>query len=340
MKHDIQMINDKKEWNSFVFNHTSDTFHQSWEWGELYENLGNSVWRLAIVEKGIIQTTCLAMLVKAKRASFLLVPHGPIFSSTSCQNELESIVEKLIQIGKNNACSFIRVAPIVERTNENREIFIHCGFRAAPIFVQSELSLVLDITPTMEELLKGMRKTTRQIVKRAKDYNVEYWSSTEKKDFEIFYNLYSQTVHQQKYVGHNRRFIENEFNTFKASGESTLCFVNVHGRPVAGAMIIIQNNTGFYHYGASVRSDENVPAPHLLQWYIIQDLKNKGCVRYNFWGIAPEEKPSHPWRGLTVFKKGFGGTEKAYLETQDYILKTTYWFNWLIEKARKIKRGY
>lgn len=68
--------------------------------------------------------------------------------------------------------------------------------------------------------------------------------------------------------------------------------------------------------------------------------KKQGFSFYNLWGIALEDKPHHPWRGLTFFKKGFGGFAKEYLPTQDYVLKPTYWFNWITEILRRIKKQY
>jgi hypothetical protein len=36
---------------------------------------------------------------------------------------------------------------------------------------------------------------------------------------------------------------------------------------------------------------------------------------------------------------GFGGEQKEYVKTQDLIISPKYWLNYIIEKARKIKRG-
>ncbi|MEK7143873.1 MAG: peptidoglycan bridge formation glycyltransferase FemA/FemB family protein, partial [Patescibacteria group bacterium] len=77
----------------------------------------------------------------------------------------------------------------------------------------------------------------------------------------------------------------------------------------------------------------------LLQWEAIKEAKNRGCRFYNFWGIAPENNPKHPWAGLTLFKKGFGGFSEEYIPAHDFVIKYSYWFVCLIEKIRKIRRG-
>ena len=61
---------------------------------------------------------------------------------------------------------------------------------------------------------------------------------------------------------------------------------------------------------------------------------------YSFWGIAPEDELNHPWKGLTLFKKGFGGRAEEYVKTQDFIISKKYWFNYIIERLRKTKRGF
>ena len=53
-------------------------------------------------------------------------------------------------------------------------------------------------------------------------------------------------------------------------------------------------------------------------------------------GVA---KSRHPWAGLSLFKMGFGGYRKNYIKTQDFVLSSKYWLNFVIEKIRKHKRN-
>ncbi|OGK23936.1 hypothetical protein A3H80_04160 [Candidatus Roizmanbacteria bacterium RIFCSPLOWO2_02_FULL_37_19] len=340
----IQEVNNKEEWNSFIFKNTSDTFHQSWEWGDMHQKLGYRVWNIGVFEGKKLNAVCLIIKIKARRGTFLHIPHGPIvrmeIGDLRFENILSSLTDYLISLGKEEGCSFVRIASTLPRNIENDRIFKKAGFCNAPIFIQSELSQILDIQPTQEDLLKNMRKSTRYILKKAHEYKLRYMKSTDPNDFNMFYNLYKQTVQKQEYVGHSYNFIKQEFLSFLENDSVNLYFVFDNKTLLSAAMIIHQNKTGFYHYGASQKNKSNIPSSHLLQWYIIQDLKRLGFDRYNFWGIAPEDKPNHPWKGLTVFKKGFGGEERAYLQTQDYILEWKYWINWFVETVRRIRRGY
>ena len=347
----IEEITSKDQWNSFVVSVTDDTFHQAWEWGETYKNKGSMVWYLGLLDENRnLVGASLTIKVTAKRGSFLLVPHGPLFINSIRNNEkelaaaLKVLTTHLIELAKKEHCTFIRIAPTLKRNEENAQVFRSNDYKKAPIFVQSELSWRLNLEPSEEELLSGMRKSTRYILKRADSYGLTITSSANHDDFERFYDLYKETVKNQEFVGQGKGFIEEEFRTFSASGNARLYFAQSQqdGKAIdlATAMIITQGSSGFYHYGASRKDDKNTPAPHLLQWHIIKDLKARGFSYYNFWGISEEDKPNHPWRGLSIFKRGFGGEELAYLKTQDYILSPLYWLNWVVETARRIKRNY
>ena len=77
-----------------------------------------------------------------------------------------------------------------------------------------------------------------------------------------------------------------------------------------------------------------------MLWEAIREAKKRGCVTFNFWGIAPQGDRKHPWAGLTFFKTGFGGYERNYIHAHDLPLTQRYWVNYIIESVRRIKRGF
>jgi len=116
-----------------------------------------------------------------------------------------------------------------------------------------------------------------------------------------------------------------------------MIFLGKHqGKYLAGAFVIFWQNRAFYHHGASIKS--KVPLSSLLQFFAIKEAIKRRCSFYNFWGIAESEDKSHPWYGLTFFKKGFGGEKKVYLRTKDYPLSFWYLLNYVVEKIRRKKR--
>ncbi len=261
---------------------------------------------------------------------------------------LGALLGELKEIGRQEKAGFIRIAPVWERTKENEKIFEDFGFRAAPIHIHPEVTWILNISPSEEEILMGMRKTTRNLIRRAKKEGVEVFQKNSLEGVKDFNKIYQATFDRHHFAPFSFEYLKNELLAFLPDNQIAVFLAQHQGKILASAMIIFWQGIGFYHQGASITS--KIPAAYLLQWEAIREAKKRGCRLYNFWGIVPSIKThqdlknpkikKHPWWGLSLFKTGFGGFREEYLKTQDYILSQKYWLNFTIEKARKIKRGY
>jgi len=180
--------------------------------------------------------------------------------------------------------------------------------------------------------LADMRKTTRNLVKRGEREGVEVKEGT----LDEFYALYRKTEKRQKFVAFSKKYLETELRAFD---EDARIFLAIHeGTILAGAIIVFYDDTIYYHHGASLHSQ--IPAAYSLQWEIIKFAKRRDLKRYNFWGVVKETDTAHPWHGLSLFKRGFGGKEWPLMHAKDLPLSYKYWISWGIERARKWKRGY
>jgi len=135
-------------------------------------------------------------------------------------------------------------------------------------------------------------------------------------------------------------YIKNEFEIFGKDDKALFFFAKYKNENVSGALVIFSNLGAFYHQGASLLKYPQLTASHLLHWEVIREAKRRGCRFYNFWGISPSDAPGHPWAGLSLFKRGFGGFSEEYVPGQDFILSKKYWLTYLIEKIRKTRRGF
>ncbi len=322
----IQEIKNKVEWEDFLRGVSEKTFLQSWAWGEFHALQGEKIWRLGMYRGDELFGVCLVVKISARRGRFLFIPHGPIFMN------YEYLIEFLKELAQKEKCSFIRISPILEETEENEKLFKSLGFRNAPLHMHAELTWVLDITKSEEELLAEMRKTTRNLVKRGEREGVKVRKGT----LDEFYNLYQETEKRQKFVAFSKDYLQKELSAFSDKAE---IFLAVHeGTILAGAIVVFYDDTGYYHHGASLRGQ--IPAAYSLQWEIIKEAKRRGLTQYNFWGVVKETDIAHPWHGLSLFKRGFGGSEWHLMRAKDLPLSYKYWISWGIECLRKWKRGY
>jgi len=346
----IQEIKDKNIWEDFVGSCFERTFLHSWNWGEFNRAMGNKIWRLGVYEQianGESQMANLvgaALIVKiqAKRGTFLFCPHGPVikYQISNIKYQIsKALLDYLKNIAKDERADFIRVAPIWLESEENISIFKKLGFRKAPIHIHPEITWELNIELSEDELLKNMRKTTRYLIKKAQKDGVKIVQNKNSKTLEIFNKLYQETVNRHRFVPFSPNYIKNEFQSFLNDNQVSLFFAKYQNEIIVSAMIIFWQGIAFYHQGASSQKYPKIPASYLLQWEAIKEAKKRNCQTYDFWGIAPpNSKSSHRFAGVTLFKTGFGGEMKELVKTQDFPISSKYWFNFIVELARKKAR--
>lgn len=315
------------------------SFLQSWSWGEFNKLNGQPVYRFGFYRDEELIGVAQVLFIHAKRGSFYLVPHGPLIRKMDDYSAcVGSLLTGLRTLNEYKMCSFVRVCPLLVDVQENRKIFTDLGFRNAPIHQHPELSWMIDISRDDELILGDMRKTTRHAIRKGEKDGVIVELSDKVEDVSRFWDLYKETFIRQKFTPFSKKYLEEEFEVFNERKNVLLGFSIFEGKVVSGALIVFDNGGAYYHHGASLHTG-NVPTSQILQWRLIQEAKSRGCKYYNFWGIAPENKPKHPWAGLSVFKKGFGGFEEAYVHAQDFVITPKYWINFVIESFRKWKRG-
>lgn len=336
-------IADQQTWTEFFNQNNSSSFLQSWEWGEVQKTIGYPVLRLAISRKNHLIAIAQVIKIRAKRGNFLFIPHGPIVKASQNKNlslrVLKLLLNRLIDLAKEQGFSFIRIAPIIEEREEEGKFFHHLGFRTAPIYLHGERIWRLSLNQTEDFLLKKMRKTTRYLIRKGEKQGIIVEKRTDDKAVDDFWKIYQLTAKREKFNPFSKNFIRAEFEEFRKTNNSLFLF----SRPpqsstyLSAALIIFTQSSAFYHQGASIHS--KIPTSYLLQWQAIKEAKKRGCRYYNFWGIYKKNRTPKSWKGLTLFKKGFGGEQIDYLPTQDYVISPRYYLTKFYEKYLRWRRG-
>ena len=353
-------IKNKNQWEEFIGSCWPNSFLNSWNWGTVNELDKNKVWRLGIIDDGLSEKNkklesknllgvALAIKVKARRGTFLFCPYSPLIKSESGERELQIKSQELIwhtffdylkKLARRENASFVRISPLLENTEENLEIFKKAGFRNAPVhLMHPELTWLLDITPDENEIMKGMRKTTRNLIRRAGRDGVEIFQGTDIKNLEDFYRIHLETVQRHKFIPFSFKTLKNQLEVFRQDNQISIFSAKYKNKIISSAVIVFYGNQAFYHHGASSQEYSKIPSSYLLLWEAIREAKKRKKKIFNFWGIV-ENKSGHPWSGLSKFKKGFGGYSQEYLHCQDLVISKKYWLAWGVDKIRKIKRGY
>jgi lipid II:glycine glycyltransferase (peptidoglycan interpeptide bridge formation enzyme) len=331
-----KIVENQNDWEAFMLKHPEANFLQSWYWGDFHERLDHQIIRLGYYDEEELVGLMLAIVEPARRGRHLVVPGGPIIDWSN--NELvKQWVVSLKKTTKNHHCVFARVRPQLVDDENSRRLFKKLGFKISPMHVTADLTSQLDLTKTNEELKRQMRKGTRYEVNRAEKLGIKVESTN---DIAKFCQLQQMTAQRQKFVPFSNRFLTEQYRTFIDANKAILYQATYQDKLLAMAFVVFYNNEAAYHYGASTDLAREWPGAYAIQWQAISEARQRGCRRYNFWGVTGHGQTKHRFYGVSIFKRGFGGEDVAYLPAHDLVVShTKYPATYLFETGRrKIRR--
>lgn len=331
----VSEIKAKDVWERFMVLRKESNFLQSFNWGVFHQNLGKTIIRIGFFEGDKLTGVMLCIVEKAKRATYLTIPGGPLIDWDN-NNQVNLFKQSVGEIAKKEGCSFVRVRAQILENDKNSKVFAKLGFKYAPMHLHAELTRQIDLNKSEEELMSEMRKTTRYEIKQAIKLGIKITTSVDIKDIEEFYNLQKETAKRQGFVEFDKRYLKEQFSVFSKDNQ-VLLYTAYSGKiKLAQAFIIFYGQEADYHYGASTLDGRIYPGAYLIQWEAIKEAKKRGLKRYNLWGVAPQGQTYHRFWGVSVFKRGFGGQDIEYLHARDLVINPiSYKLNQAIELTRK-----
>lgn len=323
----IEVKEDQKEkWDDFVKASPNSSLLQSFEWGKFQESLGRKIWRLALIDKE--KWLASALIVKHNLPldkSYLYCPQGPIFENLKFKIEnLKLLFNKIKKIAKEEKAIFLRIDPAINIQNSEFNIQ-KLGFIKTKKEVQPKDTLILDITKGEKELLRQMHHKTRYNLRLAQRKGVKIRQSIDLKDIDLFWDLMLETTKREGFKSHPKEYYRKQIEVLGKESLVRLFLAEYQDKVIAANIVSFFGNKATYLHGASLYQYREVMAPHLLQWQAILEAKKRSCKFYDFWGIAPQNQPNHPWAGITRFKKGFGGQEMHYLGAWDLVYQPLWY---------------
>lgn len=314
------------------------TFLQSQSFACFAQARGYTVHCAACYEGQELRSYCVSYITHAKRGTIWNVSQGPVFVDGKLYDEFALLMWAQFwkAEARKHACSCIRLAPAWERSGRLLD-----GFHLAPTHLYAEQTFVIELNGTDDELLAKMRKSTRQLIRKAlkqKDTGVLRVEHPNQINEEMW-KVYDHTVTRGKFVGASHAYILDQLQVFSRFAQTRLVTVSDKSKLLSWGMIIIVGKHAFYQHGANVlRKDEF--APYLVYWELFRLAREAGCTTYDVWGASPKNSTNHPWFAISRYKAGFGGTYKELEKTMDMPLSLKYWPQWLFELIRSWKRGF
>jgi lipid II:glycine glycyltransferase (peptidoglycan interpeptide bridge formation enzyme) len=331
---EILNAQDQAQWDAFLSKQKYSPFMQSWTMGEVYRDIGEEPIRLEMREGNELKGICQALVINARRGKHLVVPYGPIINNGESVTQL---IDVLKEEAIKHKCCFIRLSPFWKVETDPIP-----GSVPAPHHLLAEHIWYINLKNTSEEeILKNMRKNTRNLIRRAgKDGVTIKRSEDPLKDLDTFIELHEETRKRHSFTPYTNTFFKSQVEHFFARGECTMYQAHYEGEVIASSIHMHAYGETSYHHGASTHKHRKIPASYLLQWTAIQDALKRGDHMYSFWGIAPEGVKKHPFAGVTLFKRGFGGELLELTHCMDVPVNSRYYLTRAFENYRKWRRGF
>ncbi len=327
----------KETWEKAITQFPEANFLQSWNWGVFHEGLGKTVVRLLFQDEQQVAGLALLIVEKAKRGNYITIAGGPIMDWQNSEL-FEYAFAQIKGIAQEQKVDFIRFRPQELESGELSERVARIGARASQMHLTADLTLQLNLAQTEELLLAQMRKNHRSAIRKAIELGIVVTQTSNPDEIKAFYDNQVVLANRHGFVPFSYDFLHEQFKAFAQDNQVSLFHSYYEGKLLASAFIIFYNGEAVYHYGISTEENGKLPGSYACQWAAILEAKKRGCVHYNFWGIAPEGAINHRFAGVTMFKTGFGGTPVEYLHAHDIPLSAKYTVTAAFEFIRKKMR--
>lgn len=255
--------------------------------------------------------------------TFWYIPKGPGITSAA---QLSGLLPELKAAAKKAGAFMVKIEPELTKAAETTSEITSLGLLPARAVQPNSSTVLIDLSPSLEEILAGFNQKGRHAINRAKRDGVtaEAVPFTEE-NARLMYDLLVSTA-----AGRFEQSIR-PFDYYKAfwksfydTGRGSLFFAYSEGQVVSAAFAMYMGHKSTYKDGASVRDKQVYGASHLLQWEVMQWMKARGCTQHDLCGAPPSDQvddTTHPHYGIGRFKTSFNKQITDYVGAFDLPLK-------------------
>lgn len=200
--------------------------------------------------------------------------------------------------------------------------------RGGESFLQNEESSeyyyghILDLTGGPDQLLGGLRDSTRRNIKKAEKLDIDITVSTTHQALLDFYRLNTLTRRDHGLPPQPCKFFNSVYENIIARNLGFIVTATFEKCVIAANVYFHTGDKVIYKYGASDKSYQNLRANNLVMWKSIKWSCDKGFKSFCFGRTEPENE------GLRQFKTGWGARE--------YLIK---YYKYDLQKGAFVKKS-
>ena len=337
---------DADAWQAFLAGMPSGDFLHDWAWADVAAFDGQPQRRYLVEDGGAIVAIAAAQErpVLGGRA-FWYVPHGPVldWASPAAGERVRAMVIGLRLAAARHRAIAVKLEPRLEAGTPELAALRGRALRPMADTLQVGRTRIVELVED-DALLAGFDKDTRYAVRRSEREGVRIEITEEAGDTVAIDALHGLVGETQRRAGFPMPPLERYRVAWRAlagAGRAVILEARREGELLASGMVVIEGDRSFYLFSGSRREERGEPkhyASYALQWAMMRLARERGVRTHDLWGIAPADAgPDHPWHGVALFKKGFGGREVTWSGSWDLVVDPTLY---RIRAATGMLRGW
>ena len=337
---------DADAWQAHLAATSSGDFLHDWAWADVAAFDGQPQRRYLLEEDAALVGIAAAQARRLLRGrEFWYVPHGPVLDYTDARagERLRAMCIGLRNAATQHGAIAVKLEPRLASDDPPRTTFDGRGLRHRPETLQVGHTRIVELADD-ETLLASFDKDTRYGVRRADREGVEVAVVEDATDQRAIDDLHRLVGETQQRAGFPMPPLERyriAWRSLAGAGRAAILEARREGELLASGMVVIEGDRSFYLFSGSRREERGEPkryASYALQWQMMRLARNRGVRVHDLWGIAPPGSgDDHPWHGVGLFKKGFGGREVAWAGSWDLVVDPNLY---RLRAATGIARGW
>lgn len=306
---------DDAAWNAFVAESSAPSFLQATPWAIVKRPNG---WRSAriVVDGGEgIGPVGAQVLVRHPRPlpmGFGYAARGPVAAGPVDAAVLRRFTEAARAAAKGLGIAHLRIDPELEDADGSvAAALLDLGWRPAPD-IQPRSTRIVDLSLSEDELMAGLRKKTRQSLRKAQSEDVTVVRAGADRLPE-FHATLAGTMDRVGLPSRSLGFFRDLWAAYDAAGRAMLLLAQTSaGEVVSGTLLVGWGSTLVALYGGTNAAGRERNSKYLINWAGLTEAKAAGYTRYDLWGLPNE--------GIAYFKAGWGGRQVDYVGAWDLVV--------------------
>ena len=257
-------------------------------------------------------------LVTTKNKLIATISSGPICAD---ENLFPILVTHCISALHRYGIKIVRIQPPFIQSSTWQATLQNLQKKLISFTLPAELNwstLLLDISPSEEILIKSFSENHRRSIKKAKNENLIIEEVNDIKNMDGFAEGICKMYAARKIpynLENEKERLNNLFEFVIKKKNGFILEVRKQTQLLGGVVLIRHNKKIFYLLGFSDPDYKNIPINHLLFLESFEKSKTLGCTYFDFGGYGRSGQADTQVMNINRFKDGFKGKRVDYPDT-------------------------